>query len=141
MKYAIAFIFLLFVGLTTHAQMQEVSDKQVKFVNTFLDVVHSHNGKKTIKMMDKKYRKDQLAFLKGNTEQFLNELFSGEDLLSGEYVSIEFANILKIEVAEVIALKEGGFTYIFRIRDGQHDILSSLFLVATGKLGLVGASG
>jgi len=113
----------------------------VKFVNTFLEVVHTHNRKKVIKMMDKKYRKEQIAFLKGNTEQFVNELFSGEDLLTGDYINIKFANILKIEVAEVIALKEGGFTYIFRIRDGEHDILSSLFLVATGKFGFVGAVG
>ena len=96
-----------------------------------------------MKLLDKTYRKEQLKFLGGNKEQFVNELFGGVDQLADEYtyINTKFNDIQKIEVAEVVPLKEGGFNYIFRIRDGEHDILKSLLLVVKPKYGFVGSSG
>lgn len=92
-------------------------------------------------MMDKAYRTAQLTLLDGNTEQFVNELFGGIDLFTEEFVGIQFENILRIEIAEIIDLENGSFEYIFRLRDGKVDFLSSLKLVGTKKLGFVGAVG
>ena len=95
-----------------------------------------------LKMTDKAYRKEQVKFLGGRKEQFINELFGGVDILTEEYINIEFANILKIEIAEVIPLENGDAEYIFRIRDGKHDVLRSLLLKKTkNKYGFIGSMG
>ena len=91
--------------------------------------------------MDKTYRKEQMAFLGGNEEQFVNELFGGTDILTDNWINIQFKNILKIEVAEVIALDDGSFTYVFRVRDSEHDLLTTLLLLKNKKMGLEGAWG
>lgn len=101
----------------------------------------AHDEKGIIQHMDKGYRKEQIAFLDGNTEQFVDELFGGTDVLTGEYVNIKFKNILRIEVAEVVDRQDGSFEYIFRVRDGQADVMSSLLLVTGKKMGFVGARG
>ncbi len=143
MKHLYVLALLLSIASNSIAQQQEITEKQIKFVNKFIEAVHDHNAKKVIKLMDKSYRTDQIAFLGGNKEQFVNELFGGVDQLAAEYtyINTKFLDIIKIEVAEVIPLDDGNFNYIFRIRDGQHDILKSLLLVVKPKYGLVGASG
>lgn len=121
---------------------QSINEKQIKFANSFVDAVSNHDSKAILKHLDKNYRKEQMEFLGGRTEQFINELFGGNDMTTDDYVNMKYKDITKIEIAEVIPLKEGGYTYIFRIRDGKHDILSSLHLTQKGKkYGFVGAVG
>lgn len=137
--------FLLFLGVLTFSNQsfaQEVADAQIAFVNKFVEAVASHDQKATLKHTEKSYRKEQLKFLGGRKEQFVNELFGGTDLFTEEYVNTRFANITKIEVAEIIDQGDGNFEYIFRIRDGKHDFLSSLFLRKNkNKFGFIGAVG
>lgn len=137
MKRTLIFLLLLFASQQANAQ----TDAHIKFANTFIEKVTAHDQKGVIKMMEKVYRTAQLTFLDGNTEQFLNELFGGTDILSEEYVTIKFEDILRIEVAEVVDLGDGSYDYIFRVRDGKRDILSNLKLVGKKKLGFVGAVG
>lgn len=136
-------IFILFIHcIVGNSFAQEVSEKQIAFANSFLEAVISHSEKKVIDKMDKSYRKEQLKFLEGRTTQFVNELFGGEDLLTGNYVNIKLVEIQKIEIAEVIQLKEGGYTYIFRIRAGSNDVLCSLTLSSNkSKFGFIGTLG
>lgn len=106
-----------------------------------MDNVMQHNDKGVLKHMDKAYRKEQIKFLNGNTTQFLNELLSGTSVLTGEWTNISFENILKIEVAEVIALEDGNFEYIFRIRTESVDLMQGLLLHTGKKFGFEGARG
>ena len=137
--------FLLFLGVLTFSNQsfaQEVSDVQIAFANKFKAAVESLDLNAVLKMTDKAYRKQQVKFLGGRKEQFINELFGGVDILTEEYINIEFANILKIEIAEVIPLENGDAEYIFRIRDGKHDVLRSLLLKKTkNKYGFIGSMG
>ncbi|MDX2361665.1 MAG: hypothetical protein QNK23_12730 [Crocinitomicaceae bacterium] len=134
---------LIFIALavTLQCNAQEISPKQQKFIKGFVEAVKSHKVNKVLRFMDKTYKKEQLAFLGGNKEQFVNELFGGTDILTDQWVNIQLKNILKIEIAEVIALKDGSYTYIFRIWDSEHDILTSLLLLKNKKMGIEGAWG
>lgn len=142
MKQLILLILVLFAGLTFKSYGQDISDKQITFANGFINAVVNHNSKSIVKHLEKNYRKEQLKFLEGRTEQFINELFSGNDMISDEYVNIKYQEITKIEISEIILLKEGGYTYIFRIRDGKHDVLCSLHLAKNDKkYGFIGSVG
>lgn len=131
--------FLLLAGFSD-AQSQDLSEKQIAFANRFVAAVQDHNYKKVYKCLDKAYRKEQSKFL-GDKIQLMDELLSGAD--GDSYIVMKITDITKIEIAEVISLKGyEGTTYIFRIRDGSHDVLASLLLKKIGKkFGFVGALG
>lgn len=134
-------LFYLFLG-SLPLQAQEISEEQKHFVNHFISVVEAHQLKATLKCTDKIYRKEQLRFLEGRKEQFVNELFGGMDLNTNSYVNTRFNDILKIEVAEIIPQEDGSFEYIFRIRDEKHDLLKSLLLRKTkNRFGFIGSMG
>lgn len=142
MKHFFTFLILV-VSLTAYGQQtSEADQKRIDFVNEFVAAVKEHDSKKVLKMMDKTYRKEQVKFLEGNKEQFINELFGGVDVTSGEYINTKFKHILRIEVAEVEELSQTEFAYTFRIRDGKHDILRQLLLRKDGKrFGFEGSRG
>ena len=133
----------LFIGILFNiAFSQEISAKQISFVNQFMSAVETHNMNAVLKMTDKTYRKEQLKFLEGRNEQFINELFGGVDLFTDKYVNTRFAEILKIEVSEIVPQEDGYFEYIFRIRDSEHDLMKSLLLKKTkNKFGFIGSMG
>ncbi|MEJ6583658.1 MAG: hypothetical protein QNL61_00685 [Crocinitomicaceae bacterium] len=121
---------------------QEISKEQIAFVNQFIAYIESNDQNATLKFTDKDYRKEQLKFLEVRKEQFINELFGGVDMMTNEYVNTLYANILKVEVAEIVQQGDGLFEYIFRIRDGEHDLLKSLLLKKTkNKFGFIGSMG
>lgn len=142
MKKNLFFSFFLIVLNFISAHGQEITEVQIAFANKFKVAVESHDLNAVLKMTDKAYRKEQIKFLEGRKEQFINELFGGVDLMTDAYINTEFANILKIEIAEVIPFENGDAKYIFRIRDGKHDILRSLLLTKTKKKhGFIGSMG
>ena len=123
----------LFISLTSFSQ--EVNEKQEAFANKFIAAVASNNEKKTMKYLDKTYKKEQLAFLEGNKEQLLNELFAGQDVIDTDsYLNFKISEITKIEIVQVVQLKETEeCTYFFKIQSGDKVILSSLRLKVNGK--------
>ena len=139
----IRLLFLLSLSLISKSALsQEISNEQIAFVNYFIVSIETHNQKATLKCTDKTYRKEQLKFLDGRKEQFINELFGGVDIMTNEYVNTRYDNILKVEVAEIIPQGEGFFEYVFRIRDGEHDLQKSLILSSmNGKFGFIGSMG
>ncbi len=140
MKYIVSLI--LFVGLGSGAQAQEIDMKRIDFVNSFYKAVTSHNQKKIIKHLDKNYRKEQLAFLKGNKEQFVNELFGGTDINTNEWVNLKLNEIDNIEIQDVFDRGENEWEYVFHVTSGEKVLKVPLTLKQTGKkLGFVGAVG
>jgi len=140
----IILILLLFFAFTFKGNAQEIKipKEHTKIVQTFLTGVNEHSIAKVMKAMDKNYRKEQLKFLKGNKEQFVNELFGGEDLNTHKYVNQIFKKIQTFELYSIIIDKQGNYKYIFRSQDGQSDILITLYLSKKGKkYGFEGARG
>jgi hypothetical protein len=134
----LVFVSLLFIFFGSYAQ--ELDQRQIRFVNDFVQAVELHQWKNVYRLLDRDYRKAQTKFLSGNKEQLVNELFSGSN--GSEFVVIPVSEVLKFEVAEVEQNSDGSFTYIFRVRDAVHDIYSALQLVKRGRrYGFVGASG
>lgn len=130
----------LFISLSGFSQ--DVSEKQEAFVNKFIQTVASNNEKKTLKFLDKAYRKEQLENLKGDKVQLVDELFGGEDLDDTDsYLNIKISEVTKIEIVQVIQLKGGeGYTYIFKVHKGHQQIMASLRLKKNGKkFGFIGS--
>lgn len=131
-------LLLLLLAPSGSLLAQNIAQDQIDFVNGFVNAVSSHNEKKVYRYLDKAYRKEQKAFL-GSKQQLLDELFSGED--DGVFVTIPTREIIRIEIAEIVD-DELGATYIFRVRDTEHDILASLYLKkGTNYFGFEGARG
>lgn len=134
--------FLLFIGLGWSAQAQEIDMKRIDFVNSFYKAVTSHNQKKVIKHMEKAYRKEQIDFLKGNKEQFVNELFGGTDINTNEWVNLKLNEIDNIEIQDVFDRGENEWEYVFHVTSGEKVLKVPLILKQTGKkLGFVGTVG
>lgn len=129
---SILIIFLTLLTAFGWSQDKE-SSKQKKFLHKFEHAVKDHNQRRVLSAMEKSYYKEQLSFLKGNKEQFVNELFGGNEVGGETYINIRFIEITNIEISEIIPLKEGGFTCIYRIKDAQHEVYVTLQMVKTGR--------
>lgn len=141
------FLFLLFF-VSTHCLTQETIQGEIDvFINSFIKSVEKHDTKQTIGHLDKQYVKTQLKeFLKNNEEQFLNELFSGEDCSTKTWVNFQFDEINSIEVAEITEESLNNYKIIFRVKNAQREAKCDLQLKKTVKkkkviYGFVGAVG
>lgn len=142
---------LLFISfyLTSHIlHAQEISKQEtLKFVNEFISAVESHNEDLVIKKLDKSFVKVQLKkFLKGNKQQFLDELFTGEEVNSKEFDAIPFASIISIKVITIEENDETMTDYYFKIKTENGEYICQLFLkhISKGKkfkLGFEGSFG
>lgn len=143
MKHLPTLLLLLILGVSTHIQAQEISPDQTNFVSKFVTAVQKHKRRKVIKMLDKTYRNEQIAFLEGNKDQFLNELFGGEDISTGKsvFANIEFDKIKKIEIVRCTLLEDEKYQYYFHLIDDRHDVHAPLLLNTKGKFGFIGSVG
>lgn len=138
---AILLIAITLISSITWSQDKEAS-KRMKFLHKFEHALREHDQKSVLSAMDKTYYKEQLSFLKGNKVQFVNELLGGNEIGGENYINIKFNEIKSIELSEIIPLKEGGFTCIYKISDNHHTVYVSLQLIKKGrKYGFKGAVG
>ena len=135
-------ILLIFVGLGFWSSAQEIDMKRIDFVNKFYKAVVSHKQGKVIKLMDKAYRKEQIKFLDGNKEQFVNELFGGVDINSKKYVNLKLTEIENIEIQDVFDRGTDEWEYVFHVKAGDRMVKRSLMLRKSGKkYGFIGSQG
>lgn len=139
-------ILLLLAFSSSFSQGTEQGEVGV-FINSFIAAVEKHDAEMTLKHLDKQYVKTQLKqFLKNNKEQFLNELFSGEECSSKTWINFKFEEISSIEVAEITEEEGNNLKIIFRVKSAQHEAKCDLQLKSTVKkkkviYGFVGAVG
>lgn len=121
---------------------QKIQDETDVFVQKFIDAVKSKNTSKIMACMDADYVRDQHdQFLKGNTKQFIDELFGGSAEKTGEWKNTPLKKIKNIE------LKSRNEEHlVFRIKSGRIWIRVELTLTVTTKngdtvLGIRGAVG
>lgn len=139
MKF-LTILFLFCCGLT---YSQTVDDEGQSFIHSFEHAVKDHDDKSVMKLLDKKYRKQQLKFLKGNKDQFLNELFSGENE-AGDYLNPDFRTINTITLVDVKEIEGDLPTYEvgFEVDIPDYTLYSTLILVKMkNKYVLIGAVG
>ncbi|MBK8486782.1 MAG: hypothetical protein IPL48_03235 [Bacteroidetes bacterium] len=73
-----------------------------KFISKFEKAVISHNYKKVLKLTDADYKSEQHdVLLKGNTKQFIDELFSGYDIQTDAFINFKLTEIDALSVQEV----------------------------------------
>ena len=135
-------ILLIFTGLGFWSSAQEIDMKRIDFVKKFHKAVVAHKQSKVIKLTDKGYRKEQIKFLNGNKEQFVDELFGGIDIHTEEYINVKLSEIENIEIQDVFDRGNGDWEYVFHVKAGEWLIKRSLFLHQRGKkYGFIGSQG
>ena len=136
-------VFLLVIHNTVLGQKNDRKNPE-QFAQSLVRAVLAHNEKETLNHLDTKYVKGQMVkFLHGNQEQFLNELFSGFDAETGEFVQIPFKDILDMKVLRIEPGDSGdNWTVYFQISTNSNTVESSLLLIVKKKkFGFVGAVG
>lgn len=143
MKAHIVYILFSVILFGSNAQAQKPTAGETEHVNKFIEAVNSHNQNGVFKLLDKKYRKEQLKFLGGNKEQLVNELFGGSELNSDVYINVKLAEIESIEINSAIVLKGGeGTTWMFTLKTKEKEVICTILMVKSGKkFGFVGAMG
>lgn len=143
----LAFCVILFIQFSSFGQNKLRTDP-LCYTGSFMKVVKRNDAKLTIKHLDRRYKKVQLKkFLKNNKEQFLNELFSGQDTLRQEFVSIEFLTIDDISLIEIIDNGANNWIVYFLITTSNENIVKSELRLVLSKrffrkrLGFVGSFG
>lgn len=128
------FLFLL-LFTSTHCLTQETYQGEVDvFITSFIAAVEINDSERVIEHLDKQYVKTQLKqFLKNNKEQFLNELFSGEDCSSKTWVNFKFEEITSMEVAEISEVDAENLKIVFRVKNAEHEAKCDLLLKKTTK--------
>jgi hypothetical protein len=96
--------FLLFSFNLLQPFCQDVPEDLKAFLNKFSAAVLAHNTEQVMALMDADYKKEQHdAFLKGDTQQFLDKFFCGYDPADGErYECIKFNEVIKLEHTSTI---------------------------------------
>lgn len=139
-------LILLLVHFNGFCQNKKRTDP-LCYTTSFMKVVKRNDAKLTIKHLDKNYVNEQLKkFLKNNKEQFLNELFSGQDLNTDEWLAIEFNSINDITLIEIKPDELNSWIVYFKITTENNVIQSDLRLVLSKhffrkRLGYVGTFG
>lgn len=138
-RFTLLFI-CVFAGYFSSAQ--EIDMARIQFVNEFCAAVLSHDEAKVIQRTDKDYRKEQIKFLDGNKTQFVNELLSGLDIDSDDYINAKLTEIESIEIVEAREYGQGEWEYVFHLKVGAHIIQRSLLLKKDrNKFGFIGSQG
>ena len=147
MKYA---IILLFISLNTFnfGQLPTVQDATI-FSESFSNAVLIHNEDEILKHIDVDYKKGQLAkLLKGNKEQFINELLSVFSDQSEDDLTIDY-KINTEMMATSIGNEESStdnWKVNFQLKIPENTINVSILLIAKKsarklKLGFIGGIG
>lgn len=137
------FLTILFLICCNLSFAQLLDEEGQSFIHSFEQAVRAHDSKAVMKHLDKKYRKEQVKFLKGNTAQFLNELFSGENE-AGSYMTPNFDSINSIVLVDAKELEGEIPTYEvgFEVDIPDYTLYSTLILVRKkNKYFLIGAVG
>lgn len=139
-------LLILLIQFSSIAQNDKRTDP-LCYTGSFMKVVKRNDAELTIKHLDKDYVKVQLKeFLKNNEEQFLNELFSGQDINTNEYLAVDFLSINDITLIEIKPDDETSWIVYFQITTETNVIKSDLRLVLSKRffrkrLGFVGSFG
>jgi len=135
-------LIIAFLSLSGAVSAQTIDHESIDFVKKFYKAVVTHKKSKVIKCMDKEYRTEQIAFLGGNKQQFVDELFGGFDVETNEYVNVKLDEIDNIEIQDVNELGENLLEYVFHVATKNRTVKVSLNLRKSGKkYGFVGAVG
>jgi|GEM_PF-5014261 len=147
MKYA---IILFFISLNTFyfGQLHTVQDATI-FSESFSNAVLMHNEDEILKHIDVDYKKGQLGkLLKGNKEQFINEMLSGFGDQSEEYMNIDYKTITEMTVTSIGNEESStdNWKVNFQLKIPKNTINISILLIAKksarkSKLGFIGGIG
>jgi CRISPR/Cas system-associated protein Csx1 len=130
------------MSLTMSVSAQKIDSESIGFLKKFCKAVVTHKKSKVIKCMDHEYRTNQIEFLKGNKQQFVDELFGGYDVETDEYVNVKLDEIENIVIENTNELSNGTCVYTFLLITKDRTVMTNLDLVKKeGKFGFVGAVG
>lgn len=143
----LAGFFLLIAVNIQNINAQDVPDDLKAFLDKFSTAVLAHDVQQVMDLMDKDYREEQHdAFLKGNTQQFLDEFFCGYDITDGEkYECIKFNEVSKLEHTTTIPDVDL-YIVLFHVTDSDSTIevtwiVSAIATDGKTNFGMIGTYG
>jgi len=145
---SIVIFFFISVNTFSFGQLRTIEDAR-KFTGTFIDAVVKHNEDEILKHIDADYKKGQLGkLLKGNKNQFINELLSGFSDQSEDYITIDYKTITEMKVTSIGNEESStdSWEVNFQLKIPENTINVSILLIAKKrarktKLGFVGGIG
>ena len=147
MKSLVIFFFIS-ISVSALSQLRTIEDAQ-NFSVSFKEAVVRHNEDEILKHIDADYKKGQLGkLLKGNKDQFINELLSGFSNDSEEYINIDYKTITEMTVTSIGNEESStdNWNVNYQITTPENTINVSILLIAKKrarktKLGFVGGIG
>jgi hypothetical protein len=147
MKSLVIFFFIS-ISVSALSQLLTIEDAQ-NFSVSFKEAVVRHNEDEILKHIDADYKKGQLGkLLKGNKDQFINELLSGFSNDSEEYINIDYKTITEMTVTSIGNEESStdNWNVNYQITTPENTINVSILLIAKKrarktKLGFVGGIG
>lgn len=130
-----AIVIILFLIISFFGFSQEKVKPEVETtISAFIKAVETHDQNLTIQLLDKNYVKLQLKqFLKNNKDQFLNELFSGQDEISKDWLAVNFSEIRSVQMIKIEPDDEENWIVYFKVSDGIHVVAADLRLICVKK--------
>ena len=123
-------LFVIFISCGTSRTYVTVDNKKlpnymVSFLNEFENASVNYDSGKLIELLDSEYRDEQLNFFhKGNTENFLNELFCGSFVSEAGFKCLMYNSIKQIKFIKAENIQEG-YTVYYMVNDGTYEIICS----------------
>jgi len=117
------------------------------YLNNVEKTALSHDAQGFMQLLDANYVREQHDhFLNGRTEQFLNELFCGNEVDKEGYQCLNFNEINHIQQLKIVKNGQDSFRAYYRVSDKEHtvevDWYIHIFNAEEGqKIGLIGAVG
>jgi hypothetical protein len=147
MKSLVIFFFIS-ISVSALSQLRTIEDAQ-NFSVSFKEAVVRHNEDEILKHIDADYKKGQLGkLLKGNKDQFINELLSGFSNDSEEYINIDYKTITEMTVTSIGNEESStdNWNVNYQITTPENTINVSILLIAKKrarktKLGFIGGIG
>jgi hypothetical protein len=97
----------------------------IEFLIEFEKASINSNSEKLLQLLDPEYREIQLEdFHRGKTDQFLNELFCGNDINKEGFNCFDYKTVQSIKFVKAENNADGYFVY-YKVSDGENDILCS----------------
>lgn len=124
-----------------------LSEDLINYLLKFQETVISHDPVNLMKLLDPKYIREQHDdFLKGNTEQFIDELFCGYIGRTKEsFKCLKLKNITHIDILSIEPEGDRGYRVYYHVSNDQFVIEANWFINilhdSDQKFGLVGAVG
>lgn len=151
-KIIFPFLFISIISACSQVKYLDDTSKSDKtemkvYLKEMKAAILSHDKSELMKIMDADYVKEQHdQFLEGRTEQFLNEVFCGNDINDESFHCIRYESIESVKIKMVEQVQPLVYKLLLEVKDDENEVecqllISKKSLDSQTIFGIVGAVG